>query len=43
MADSKPIYGLTATAAKLVKAMADKHRRQLPASDRRTRRIGTKR
>lgn len=40
MADSKTVYGLTATAAKIVKEMADKYRQQLPASDRRTRRVG---
>lgn len=43
MADSKPVYGLTAAAAKLVKEMVDKHRQQLPATGRRIRRDGATR
>ncbi len=40
MASTEPVYGMTERTAKLVKEMADKHRQKLPATDRRTRRIG---
>ena len=35
------VYGLTASAAKILKEMADKHRQQLPAAGVRPRRIGS--
>ncbi len=38
---AEPVYGLTARDAKLLKQMADKHRQRKPATDRRTRRIGS--
>lgn len=37
---TQQVFGLTAKAAKLVKAMADKYRQRLPSVDRRIRRIG---